>query len=153
VAILASLAASIAQARVWNRSLAALNTIIYIIEDDDAVRESLTALLESHGLMVEAFGSGEAFQRHAAAGLNGCVILDLQLPKRNGLQVLDWLRNTLGSTLPVVLVTGHGDEATRAALRAAGADFYVEKPFDTAALVKLIKTIIGERQPAADALA
>jgi FixJ family two-component response regulator len=127
--------------------LAALNTIIYIVDDDDAVRDSLTALLESHGLMVEAFVSGEAFQRRAATGLNGCVILDLQLPRRSGIQVLDWLRHTLGSTVPVVVVTGHGDKVTRSALRKSGADFYIDKPFDATALVDLIKTIVGEDLP------
>ena len=119
---------------------------VYLVDDDDAVRESLTALLETHGLVVEAFASGDAFQRHATAGLNGCLILDLQLPHRNGLHVLDWLRRTLHSDLPVLLVTGHGDKATRASAHQAGVNGYLEKPFDTSALADMVKAILEERQ-------
>jgi FixJ family two-component response regulator len=116
---------------------------VYLVDDDDAVRESLKALLEAHGLPVEAFACGEAFQRRAAVGLAGCLILDLQLPNRNGMHVMNWLRNTIGSNLPVLMITGHGDEAMRATAQRAGVDFYVEKPFDAAALTERVMILLG----------
>jgi two-component system, LuxR family, response regulator FixJ len=122
-----------------------LNDTVYIVDDDEAVRESLAALLETHGFAVEAFASGDAFQERAPAALHGCVILDLQLPHRNGLQILDWLRRTLHSDIPVLLMTGHGDKATRASAHEAGVNAYLEKPFDVAALADMIKAIFAER--------
>jgi two-component system response regulator FixJ len=126
------------------------NAVVYLVDDDDAVRESLTACLEAYGFTVEAFTSGEAFQRRAVAGLIGCLILDLQLPQQNGLDILHWLRRTLHSALPVLLISGHGDPAILAAAYRAGIDGYIEKPFQAPVLAEMIWAIFDECQTNAD---
>jgi two-component system response regulator FixJ len=79
-------------------------------------------------------------------GLTGCLVLDLQLPQQNGLDILDWLRRTLHSALPVLMISGHGDPATRAAAYRAGIDGYIEKPFHAPVLAEMIRAILDECQ-------
>jgi FixJ family two-component response regulator len=126
------------------------NAVVYLVDDDDAVRESLAACLEAFGFTVEAFASGEAFQHRAAAGLTGCLVLDLQLPQQNGLDILDWLRRTLYSALPVLMISGHGDPAIRAAAYRAGIDGYIEKPFQATVLAEMIRAIFDDCQTSVD---
>jgi len=130
--------------------LQAPNAVVYLVDDDTAVRESLTACLEAYGFTVEAFASGEAFQLRAASGVAGCLILDLQLPQQSGLDILDWLRHTLHSALPVLMISGHGDQPIRAAAYRAGIDSYIEKPFQALALAEMIRAIFDESQTRAD---
>jgi two-component system response regulator FixJ len=106
---------------------------IYIVDDDEAVRESLQLLLEASGYTVRTYASAPAFLE-AAAGLDfGCLIVDLQMPEMDGLELQRRLAER-GIALPVVVVTAHGDVATAVRAMRAGAIDFVEKPFTTEAI-------------------
>ena len=100
---------------------------IFVVDDDEAARESLRALLESAGFRVETFASGEAFLGAADPHSRGCLVLDLHMPGMDGLQVKASLAK-YGLSLPTLIVTGCSDEAACARARAAGAVALLEKP-------------------------
>jgi FixJ family two-component response regulator len=117
---------------------------VFIVDDDDAVRESLKLLLESHGLTVEDYGSPQAFSQAYRPRERACLVLDYHLPGQTG---LDFLESAAGTQLgiPVILVTGGGDRALKARATADGVANYFEKPLDT---VRLLHTICHlTRQP------
>lgn len=100
---------------------------IFVVDDDDAVRESLAALLETAGYRTEAYASGTAFLDALDAGAGACVVLDIRMPGPDGLEVQRRL-NARGAPLPVVIVTGHGDVAMAVQAMRAGAVDFIEKP-------------------------
>ena len=101
--------------------------LIIVVDDDDAVRASLQALLETAGYRTTQFESGIAFLDFLDSGLGECVLLDVKMPGLDGLDVQRRL-NDRGVMMPVVVVTGHGDIAMAIqAIRAGAADF-LEKP-------------------------
>lgn len=101
---------------------------VYVVDDDDAVRDALTMLLRSVGQPVEAFDSGVAFMERYRPDLAGCLILDIRMPKMSGLEVQQRLRE-LGSTLPVIFITGHGDIPMAVQAIKEGAADFIQKPF------------------------
>jgi len=111
---------------------------VYLVDDDAAVRDSMRWLMDSVGLRVEAFDSGEAFLRAISPENSGCVVLDLRMPGLGGLDVYAQLRER-GIDLPVIVVSGHGDVpiAVRA-LKSGVADF-VEKPFKDQELLDCVQ--------------
>jgi len=115
---------------------------VYVVDDDDGVRESLRALLEAHGFVVEDFSSSDDFIARYDGRPHGCLILDLHLPRSGGMVVLENLRKTIGTTLPVLLITGHGGRATRAFVLNAGADAYLDKPFDSDVLLVIVRDLL-----------
>jgi two-component system, LuxR family, response regulator FixJ len=132
---------SLAQCRWPVPAEAVLNaeTTIYVIDDDDAVCDSLRVLLELRGLSVATYGSAEAFlsdsSRPGQSG-EGCILLDLDLPGMGGLDLLRLLRRD-GSRLPVIVITGRGVPAVEQA-EEAGALAILEKPFLDRALMSCI---------------
>lgn len=123
---------------------AAKETMIYVVDDDDAVRDSLRILLESHGMRVSDFGSTGEFVAGYRAHPCACLILDLHLPVVGG---LDFLASSAGRALdiPVILITGRGDEATRARAKELGAAAFLEKPIEDGALVEVIAAALATR--------
>ena len=115
----------------------AAETTVFIIEDDDAVRESLVVLLEAHGLQVEAYDAPVRFARNYRPVPRRCLVLDQHLAGTTG---LDFLASAAGASLdlPVILVTGQGSAAIRDRARRAGAAAYLEKPLDGERLVAAI---------------
>ncbi len=111
---------------------------VFVVDDDAAVRDSMRWLMDSVGLRVEAFDSGEAFLRAITPESSGCVVLDLRMPGLGGLDVHAQLRER-GINLPVIVVSGHGDVpiAVRA-LKSGVADF-VEKPFKDQELLDCVQ--------------
>ena len=91
---------------------AAMPITVFVVDDDEAVRDSLKLLLESYGMTVEDYGSTEEFVRHYRPRGRQCLILDQHLPGTTG---LDFLASPLGAALglPVILITGRGDLAIR----------------------------------------
>ena len=83
---------------------------IWLIDDDAAIRDSLSLLLSTVGWQTQAFDSAHAFQHQAGnlAELTGCMLLDIRMPGKTGLTLLDEWRQ-LGLTLPVIIMTGHGN--------------------------------------------
>lgn len=111
--------------------------MVFIVDDDDAVRDSLRFLLEAHGMTVEDFESTAGFDAAYRPRPRSCLVLDLHLPEVSGLEYLASLRKG-GAELPVIMVTGRGDDASRERARELGAFAFLEKPVDDQALLSAI---------------
>ena len=112
--------------------------LVAIVDDDDAVRDSLALLLRLHGFAVEAFASGDDFLACAGTQTVDCVLLDLRMPGLPGLDVQAVLASR-SLDYPIIVLTAHGDVATtRTALKAGAFDF-IEKPFDDELLLRAIR--------------
>ena len=104
---------------------------VYVVDDDPGVRDSLGMMLSLAGYRTALFGDAESFLAAWQADWAGCLVADLRLPGKSGVELQAALLER-GSTLPVVIVTAHGDVPTaRRAFRADAVDF-LEKPFDMA---------------------
>lgn len=110
---------------------------VHVVDDDAAIRDSLDWLFRSRGLTVRAWESGEAFLAAWTSETRGCIVLDVRMGGMSGLDVLDRLEE-LGSVLPVVVLTGHGDVPVAVQSLKKGAVDFLEKPFDGAALVERV---------------
>ena len=107
--------------------------IVYIVDDDASMRDSLAVMLGLLGYHAASFASAEAFLAAYQDKWTGCVVADLKLPGKSGLELQTELR-ARGSRLPFVIITAHGDvSSARAAFKAEAVDF-LEKPFDEADL-------------------
>src|SRR6516164_2909888 len=104
------------------------NPCVYIVDDDQAVRDSLSFLLESKGYLVKIFGSAVDFLAAASALSIGCLIVDIRMPEMDGLELQERLKaRALG--FPVILITGHADVPLAVRAMKAGAVDFIEKPF------------------------
>ena len=119
------------------------NDKVYVVDDDEAMRDSLKWLLESSGLEVELFASGEAFLDAYEEGFRGCLVLDVRMPGMSGLDLLERLR-ARASTLPAIIVTGHGDIPMAVAAIKKGAADFIEKPFGDKAMLNLIESCMKQ---------
>ena len=106
---------------------AKLSRTVYVIDDDDVVRDSLTALLEAHNFTTVAFESGRQFLAHRVADGANCLILDVHMPEMTGVEVLQELRER-GVKIPVILITGRRDSGVQAQAQALGAIALLDKP-------------------------
>ncbi|WP_311268949.1 response regulator FixJ [Sphingobium sp. WCS2017Hpa-17] len=111
---------------------------IYVVDDDDAIRRSLSFMLKTSGYAVRLFEGGHTFLKEAADLPPGCVLLDVRMPDIDGMAVQQELR-ARGVMLPVVIMTGHGDIDMAVAAMKAGASDFIEKPFEKAALIACIE--------------
>jgi RNA polymerase sigma factor (sigma-70 family) len=115
---------------------------VYIVDDEPAVRESISLWLSMRGHRTQLFDSAEAFLKEAQPGIRGCAIVDIRLIGMDGLELQRQLA-TRGITLPVIFCTGYGDVATaRDALKAGAFDF-IEKPIDNEQLVALVNAAMA----------
>lgn len=116
--------------------------VVYVVDDDEAVRDSLNLLLESYGMNVKGFGSATDFLSSPYDEHRGCLVLDVHMPGMNGLELLDVLKGRR-SQLPVILITGRGDTALRERAKQAGAFAVFDKPVDGDALLDAIDTALA----------
>jgi FixJ family two-component response regulator len=117
---------------------------IAIIDDDESVRRAIRRLFVASNFDAEAFASGRAFLDSLPARRPDCVVLDLQMPGLNGIEMLNTLARA-GLAVPVIIVTGHDEPESRTRCLAAGAVAYLCKPFDEAALLHAVGEAVGGR--------
>jgi len=112
--------------------------IVYLVDDEEAIRRSAAFMLKTSGFAVRTFASGDEFLLAAKDLPPGCVLLDIRMPGADGLAVQQAL-NERGSTLPVVMLTGHGDIAMSVRALKSGAVDFIEKPFEKSELIAAIE--------------
>ncbi|MBZ0132514.1 MAG: response regulator [Rhodocyclaceae bacterium] len=110
---------------------------VYIVDDDEPMRDSLQWLLESQGFAVTAFASAEDFLAACREGMAGCIVLDVRMPGMSGLELYEKL-NARRCTLPVIFITGHGDVPMAVSALKKGAVDFIEKPFGDQDMLRLI---------------
>jgi len=119
---------------------------VFIVDDDASVRDALSLLLSLRGHATATFASAEDFFAALQPHWRGCVVADLRMPGLSGLDLQQRLRER-GPALPVVLITAHGDvSAARQAFLADAVDF-LEKPFDSAQLLRAVDTALAGQRP------
>jgi len=118
--------------------------IVYIIDDDDALRESLAFLLGTAQISVQSFASAKAFLETLPMAKKGCIITDVRMPDLSGIDLLRRL-NDLKVTLPVIVVTGHGDVALAVEAMKIGAIDFLEKPFDDEVLLASVNLALQQQ--------
>ncbi len=115
---------------------------VYIVDDDDAVRDSLAEMLELEGFDPQGFASSEEFLDHFHPAGDACLLLDVRMPGMDGIELLE----TLGRRqhhLPVIVMSGNQDATTKArALRAGAADF-LDKPLNVDRLIESLEAVRG----------
>lgn len=121
------------------------NLSVFIVDDDASVRDALSLLLGIHDYRVAVFGDAESFLKAYKKEWRGCLLLDIRMPGMDGLTLQKHLAD-LGSDLPVIIMTGHGDVASaREAFRALAIDF-LEKPLDNKKLLTGIAEAFQRQQ-------
>lgn len=115
---------------------------VYVIDDDEAVRDSLLVLVEIAGYAVRGFESALDFLEAAAQLPPGCVITDVRMPQMDGLELLQAIGEKK-LRFAVIVMTGHGDVPMAVSAMKAGAVDFVEKPFDEAAIRAVVRTAFG----------
>ncbi|MEI8667974.1 response regulator [Pseudoalteromonas sp. B131b] len=110
---------------------------VFIIDDDEGVREGLAILLDSIGIDAQSFSSGSAFLDVYNENMTGCLVLDIRMPKMSGLEVQQKLKN-LNCSLPIIFITGHGDIPMAVEAMRLGAIDFIRKPFDEQHLIDRI---------------
>jgi two-component system response regulator FixJ len=112
--------------------------LVYLIDDDDAVRASLSFVLEMNDLPAQTYGSPLEFLEIAGDLTGGCIVTDVRMPEMSGLDLVRRLKER-GVTLPVIVITGHGDVPLAVEAMRAGVLDFLEKPFDDQALITSIR--------------
>src|SRR5580765_525496 len=121
--------------------MSSMESVVFVVDDDPSVRNSLRRLFTSVGLAVEVFPSAQAFLERPQVDSPGCLVLDVRLP---GLSGLDLQRELAGSdtTLPIIFLTGHGDIPMSVRAMKAGAVEFLTKPFREQDLLDAIRQAI-----------
>jgi FixJ family two-component response regulator len=121
--------------------------MIFVVDDDEAVRDSIKVLLEAYGMPVETYPSTEAFSNAYRPGARQCLILDQHLQEmKTGLDFLaspEWA----AMRLPVILITGRGDAAIKSRAADLGVSDYIDKPIDAGRLITAIERATGTASP------
>ena len=122
--------------------------LVHIIDDEDAIRRAAGFMLKTSGFTVQTWASGVAFLKEIRHAAEGCILLDVRMPEMDGLEVQQALIER-GVTMPVIILTGHGDVSVAVKAMKAGAVDFLEKPFEKATLLASIG-IAFERLAAAN---
>ncbi|WEK45113.1 MAG: response regulator [Candidatus Sphingomonas colombiensis] len=112
--------------------------LVHIIDDEDAIRRSTSFMLKTSGYAVETWPTGVAFLKEARHVEDGCILLDVRMPEMDGLEVQRALHER-GVTMPVIVLTGHGDVSIAVRAMKDGAVDFLEKPFEKVALLGAIQ--------------
>ena len=119
--------------------------VIFVIDDDDSLRETLCQLLTQHGLAAQAYESSEAFLEHSHPKQGGCVLVDSYLPGMNGIELLQHIKQS-GRQIGAIMMTGHSDVQMAVDAMKAGASEFIEKPIGHADLLEIIDRAVAQSQ-------
>jgi two-component system response regulator FixJ len=108
------------------------------VDDEDSMRRSVSFMLKTSGYLVQTWNSGQAFLNDVRHAEHGCVLLDVRMPEIDGIEVQRMLAER-GVTMPVIVMTGHGDISVAIRAMKAGAIDFLEKPFEKAALIAAVE--------------
>jgi len=114
---------------------------VHVVDDDEAIRQSISFLLRKAGYTVETYPAGTAFLKAVTRKSQGCVLLDVRMPDIDGLEVQARLSQQ-GIAMPVVMLTGHGDVTLAVRAIKAGAIEFLEKPFERLVLIDAIEAAL-----------
>lgn len=117
--------------------------MVYIVDDDNAVREALTLLMQAEAIPCQGYASAEAFLAQPVQSKLGCLLLDVRMPGMNGMQLLELLKKQ-GVVIPVIFITGHGDVGLAVQAMKYGAIDFIEKPFNSDDLLKVVRKCLRE---------
>ena len=124
--------------------------LVFVVDDDAAVRRSLARLLDSVGLRSETFGSAQEFLARQDPGGPACLVLDVRMPGLSGLDLQDRLASR-AEVLPIVFMTGHGTVPMSVRAMKAGATDFLQKPFDDQALLDAVLAALDRSRAAREA--
>jgi FixJ family two-component response regulator len=116
---------------------------VYVVEDDEAVRDSLDLLLKSDGKLVKTYENALAFLRDYSDKMAGCIVLDIRMPGMDGMELQKKL-NDKHSILPIIFVTGHGDVPMAVDAMKEGAVDFIQKPYREEALLEKIEAALAQ---------
>jgi two-component system response regulator FixJ len=134
------------------------DSIVHVIDDDSAMRESLEFLLRTANIRARSYESATAFLDALPRGTSGCVVTDVRMPGISGLELLRRLKE-LQVVMPVIVITGHGDVPLAVEAMKSGAADFIEKPFDDEVLLASVRAALkvqdgqAEQQAARAAIA
>jgi two-component system, LuxR family, response regulator FixJ len=114
------------------------DALVRVVDDDPAVRDSLKWMLELAGMQVQVYGSADEFLSEDQFDHPGCLVLDVRLPGKTGVELLEEIESK-GCHLPVIIITGHADVPTAVRAFRGGALDFIEKPFDDQHLLERIR--------------
>jgi len=120
---------------------------VYVVDDDEAVRDSLQFLLEGAGYRVACYDSAESFLAGFDAKAIACLVLDVRMPGKSGLELQELLL-AQGHRLPIVFITGHGDVPMAVTTMKKGAMDFIEKPFKEDELLSLVERMLEQARSA-----
>jgi FixJ family two-component response regulator len=123
---------------VGSSPMSTVTPIVFIVDDDVSVRESLELLIQNEGWQAETFASAQEFLDHPRAALPNCLILDVSLPGLNGLELQQRVAAER-TDMPIIFITGHGDIPMTVRAMKAGAIEFLTKPFSDEALLNAIR--------------
>jgi two-component system response regulator FixJ len=123
---------------------------VFVVDDDDAARDSLLALLKSDGLASRGFASAHEFLATYDPAARGCIVTDLRMPGMDGVELIQALKG-LASILPVIVITGHADVSRAVDAMKAGARDFIEKPYESEQLLRSVRGCLEENDEAVDA--
>lgn len=119
---------------------------VFVVDDDEAVRDSLHRLFQSAGVEVRSFSSGEEFLRDCDPGRGDCLIVDVRMPGMSGLELQKEVA-ARAKDLPVIVITGHGDAESEQQAMEAGAVAFLHKPFRNQILLETVeKAVAGKTE-------
>ncbi|MDH6257427.1 response regulator FixJ [Bradyrhizobium sp. BR13661] len=124
------------------------NGIVYVIDDDEAMRDSLNFLLDSSGYSVTMFDDAQRFLDALPGLAFGCILSDVRMPGIDGIELLK-LMKAQHSPFPILIMTGHGDVPLAVEAMKLGAVDFLEKPFEDDRLLTMIESAIRQAEPAA----
>ncbi|MBS0362416.1 MAG: response regulator [Proteobacteria bacterium] len=128
----------------------AADRTVFVVDDDAAALDSLVLLLRSDGLYPSGYSSAVEFLDALPTEARGCVISDVRMPGMDGVQLVRALKQ-MASPLPIILVTGHADVSVAVQAMKAGASDFVQKPYESEQILRLVRAALEENDEALDA--